>query len=166
MQLNNKYSFISRILLVFLFFTLMLTGCAFWGTSEESEMSQSSANQPYYPKDFREILIPDGLSMNRDNSMYVKTSSFGGGILNFEGRLEVNSLIEFFQNSMPKNGWQLSGSVKSKKSLLIFTKPEKVCMITIAENSFNFNTEVYVYISEKISQANMPFTGTVEESLN
>ncbi|MBI4791267.1 MAG: hypothetical protein HY789_00635 [Deltaproteobacteria bacterium] len=81
--------------------------------------------------------------------MYIKTSSFNGGVLNFEGRIDVISLSDFFEGSMPKNGWRLSGVVKAKNYLLIFTKPDKTCMITISENKLNFNTIVNIYISQE-----------------
>jgi predicted small secreted protein len=135
------------ILLVF----LLLAGCTTYGGrgGDSSQGGNVSSSQPYYPPDFREVLIPDGLNMNRDNSMYIKTSSFNGGVLNFEGRIDVISLSDFFEGSMPKNGWRLSGVVKAKNYLLIFTKPDKTCMITISENKLNFNTIVNIYISQE-----------------
>ena len=104
MQLCKKQSVLLRLLSTLFVFALLLPGCAWLGMDESEEGVQpvEVANQPYYPKDFREILVPDGLVMNRENSMFVKTTSFNGGILNFQGRLEVNSLIDFFENSMPK----------------------------------------------------------------
>lgn len=129
---------------------LLLAGCTMYdGRGGDSSQSGVSSSQPYYPSDFREVLIPDGLNMNRENSMYVKTSSFNGGVLNFEGRIDVISLSDFFEGTMPKNGWKLSGVVKAKNYLLIFTKPDKTCMITISENKLNFNTVVNIYISQE-----------------
>ncbi|MCB2184047.1 MAG: hypothetical protein KQH63_18640 [Desulfobulbaceae bacterium] len=154
MSLFTKQSVISRFFLSCLLLLFFATGCAYFGGDDTEEEMASSVpqSQPYYPKDFKEILIPDGLTMNRENTMFVKTNSFNGGILNFEGRIEVNSLTEFFENSMSKKGWKLSGSVKAQKNLLIFTQPGKTCMITISESKFNINTEVNVYISEEVNQ--------------
>ncbi len=152
----NKQSFHSRFMGAVLLFSLFLGGCAYLNPDKEEKMSAiSAASQPYYPKDFKAILIPDGLVMNRENSMFVKTNSFNGGILHFDGRLEVNSLTEFFENSMPKNGWKQAGSVKAQKNLLIFTKTNQTCMITIAESQFTFKTDVFVYISEDMSSSSM-----------
>ncbi len=132
-----------------LLLTLLLSGCANFGSfgGSDSQQGYADSSQPYYPPDFREVLIPDGLEMNRENSMYVKTSSFNGGVLSFDGRIDVISLSDFFEGSMPKNGWKLVGVVKAKNYLLIFTKPEKTCMITISENKLNFKTVVNIYIA-------------------
>jgi predicted small secreted protein len=146
---QDKQAMFVRFIPILLVF-LLLAGCTtYGGRGGDSSQSGNVSSQPYYPPDFREVLIPDGLNMNRDNSMYIKTSSFNGGVLNFEGRIDVISLSDFFEGSMPKNGWRLSGVVKAKNYLLIFTKPDKTCMITISENKLNFNTIVNIYISQE-----------------
>jgi len=137
------------------FLLLLLAGCAEFGGmgGGGSQEGYSTPSQPYYPSDFREILIPDGLEMNREESMFVKTNSFNGGILTFDGRVDVISLSDFFEGSMPKNGWKLSGVVKAKNYLLIFTKPDKTCMVTISENKLNFKTVVNIYIAQDTESA-------------
>ncbi|MFH1216308.1 MAG: hypothetical protein V1706_07395 [Pseudomonadota bacterium] len=129
-----------------------LSGCTSFPGQQSSDPGMATASaSPFYPKDFRDILLPDGLEMNRDNTMFVKTESFNGGILSYEGRIEVNSLTEYFEKSMPQNGWKLGGSVKSKNVLLIFTKPTKTCMINIGENGLSFKTQVSIYIAQELT---------------
>jgi len=144
---------LKRLLLAVLMIVLVvgLSGCNYFNRSDEEMKPESQVveeNQPFYARDFNDILIPDGLRLDRKNSMHTRSQTFNGGILNYEGRLDVNSLLDFFENSMSKNGWQLAGTVKSDKSLLIFVKANKTCMITVADSKFNLNTEVYFYISE------------------
>lgn len=123
-------------------------------------------NQPYYPTDFNDLLIPGELTWNRDKSMSIRTASFAGGILHFSGRVEINSLTDFFLTSMTKDGWKMTGSVKQKSNLLVFSKKNKASMITISEGDFSLNkTEVYVYITEDIAAENRENTPS-EESFN
>lgn len=137
--------------LVLSVFVLSVQGCTYFDrTDEQGTAALVPESQPFYPRDFNEVLIPDGLMLDRTESMYIKSESFNGGILNYQGRLEMNSLTEFFENTMPQKGWQLSGSVKSASSLLIFTKPEKTCMISITESKLSMNTEIYIYVSENL----------------
>ncbi len=104
----------------------ILTGANSSGDMKQASLSESEeASSPYHPKDFKEILIPNIMEFDRDKSMYIKSKDFNGGVLHFSGRAETNSLITFFENTMPSQGWVLSGSVKTKKSLLIFTKPSQ-----------------------------------------
>jgi hypothetical protein len=144
-----------RIFLSFMSVLMLLTGCmpmgSDQGTSDTGHTSAASAsavsNEPYYPVDFRDLLIPGELEWNREKSVSINTASFTGGILNFSGRVEVNSLTDFFINGMKKDGWEVTGSVKSRDVLLAFIKPQSSCMIKIAEGGTLGKTEVTVYIA-------------------
>lgn len=134
-------------------------------TSTPPDDTAVSKNQPYYPTDFNDLLIPGELSWSREKSMSIRTASFAGGILYFSGHVEINSLTNFFVASMTKDGWKMAGSVKQKRNLLVFTKKYKTTMITISEGDFNIKTEVYVYITEDIA-AELEQNATNVESIN
>ena len=118
------------------------------GSTSEKEVLLT--NQPYYPTDFKDLLIPGELSWDRADSMTIRTGTYAGGILSFSGRLEINSLTDFFLNSMVKNGWQLHGSVKSKDTLLAFIKSKETCLIRIIEIGYGRKTSVSVYITKSL----------------
>jgi len=127
------------------------------GGSEDSTGTTAPAyqateeNQPYYPTEFKDLLIPNELTWNREGSMVIKTDSFAGGILNFSGRVDINSVADFFATSMVKNNWRLSGSVKYKKIMLVFTKPHKTCTIVLSETEFKTKTEANIYITNDLT---------------
>lgn len=104
--------------------------------------------EPYYPSDFRDLLIPGELLWNREKSVTINTASFNGGILNFSGRVEVTSLMEFYTNSMKNDGWTSVGAIRSKNVLLAFTKENSSCMIKIEEGGPLAKTEVNIYIAK------------------
>ncbi len=110
-----------------------------------------SKNEPYFPTNFSDFEVPGELKIDRDNTLFINTSSFTGGVINFVGKIEVDSLTDFFINSMQKNGWRMTGEVRYKNILLAFTKPSKNCMITIFEGDYVAKTKVYVYITEDIA---------------
>ena len=107
------------------------------------------SNEPYYPSDFRDLMVPGELEWNREKSVTINTDSFTGGILNFGGRVEVNSLTEFFINAMKKDGWTAIGTIKAKNVLLAFSKANGSCMIRIDEGGTLGKTEVNIYITHK-----------------
>ena len=138
---------------------LLLSGCADMGLglSQSNEEIAPSAPQaeetpPYYANEFDDLLIPTELSWNREKSMVIRTDSFAGGILNFSGNVDTNSLADFFANTMVKSGWKMAGSAKYKNVLLAFVKPYKTCTITINDNGFGLKTDVFVYITEDITK--------------
>ncbi|MEN8134227.1 MAG: hypothetical protein ABFS18_01655 [Thermodesulfobacteriota bacterium] len=134
----------------------MLGGCLPLNSSEAPanaghDMATTTTTvefEPYYPSDFRDLLIPGELIWSREKSVTLNTDSFNGGILNFSGRVEVTSLMEFFTNSMKNDGWTSVGSLKSKDVLLAFTKDNSSCMIKIIEGGPIGKTEVFIYIAK------------------
>ena len=116
-------------------------------TAPQAQADTAPTYQPYHPDDFEEILIPGELTWNREESMTINTDSFAGGILNFTGRVEINSLTDFFISTMKKNGWTMNGSVKSEDVLLAFTREGGNCMIKIRSGSITKGTNVFVYIN-------------------
>jgi len=139
-----------------------LTGCAQLGLGGSSSSDSTSPAttaaeaQPYYPSEFRDLLVPGELTWNREKSMVIRTDSYAGGVLNFSGKVDINSLSDFFVRSMDRNGWKLAGSIKYKQVLLAFTKPAKTCTITIADSDFKLKTEVNIYITEDLIKRDAP----------
>lgn len=117
--------------------------------AEQAEGGQSSATTPYYPSGLQDIQLPTGLEPDNDRSLYIDTKSFSGGVRSFTGRIEINSLTDYFKSSMPNHGWDLGGSALYKNVLLAFTKPGKTCMIVISRDAFTLKTVADIYLHEE-----------------
>lgn len=160
---------------------LLLGGCAgkelpFYKYEGDSLPAKEAANQTGAEKlqprnissplaDFDDILIPQGLEWDRENSMAVRTESFAGGTMKLTGRVEVDSLSGYFSGAMVEKGWKMVGSVQYRNVMLVFTKPNKTCTITIFEPDFSAKTEVYIYITDDISRRQGFQTPFGEETL-
>ena len=133
-----------------LFVSLQLTGCSTLQHPSNSANGQrsSSAMPPYFPSGVTDVQIPAELELSRDDSMFINTSSYNGGILAFEGRVDVESVADFFLTTMQKNGWKMAGSIRYKNILMAFVKPNKSCIIKIFDTGLAFKTKVNVYYTE------------------
>ncbi len=134
---------------------LGLTGCAKMHTSNTASTDSnnatataSSANEPYFPTNFNDFEVPGELKLDSKHTMFINTTSFKGGIVAFDGRVEKTSLADFFINSMQKNNWRLTGEIRYDSILLSFTKPNKNCMISIYDDPYGYKTKVNVYMTE------------------
>lgn len=134
---------------------LITSGCGkknLWPQQTDDQMDETEVeNMPYYANDFNDILVPNELRWDREGSMAMRTESFAGGVMRFVGRVEVNSLADFFVNTMAKNKWKMVGSAKYKNVLLAFTKPNKTAMITIFESDLSSKTTVQIYVTDDIT---------------
>lgn len=130
---------------------VLLAGCNGVNLGQNANQDGgTNTSQSYFPTKFRDFEVPNELKVDRDKTLFINTSSFNGGIVSLSGRLEVESLSDFFNQSMQKNGWKLTGEAHYKNNLLAFSKPNKNCMITIHAGEFGGSTKVYAYITEDL----------------
>jgi hypothetical protein len=139
---------------------ILLPGCGTTTTLKDASSSGESTDvkllKPqslpvYY--DFEDISIPPELTLDKEKSFIYETSALKTGILVFKGRIDVSSLVAFFQENMKKNNWVFINSFKYKGYILNFQKEDKSCLITLYDRAFNTIVEVRVG----------PLHGTVEK---
>ena len=100
-------------------------------TPKEGEPAQRSMGKYYH---FEDVLVPGELNFKPDDSFIYETPRFKAGILIFtKWRLDVDSLIDFFNTYMEKDNWKMVNSFRGKESFLNFSKPDKTCSIKIIE---------------------------------
>ncbi len=137
-----------------LFFALTLNGCVFGlgGSDEGLEAAAPEVtSQPFYHYSYRQILLPFGLELDKKESFFVDTDSFTGGHLRYIGQLEIESLAEFFINTMPKNKWKKVYSSVSGRMLQAYSREGRTCIIKITET--NFKTYVDIFVSDIVGNA-------------
>ena len=147
----SKWKTLVSCVIYFAVIGLGLTGCAGMhadSTKTAAQNSEAAKNEPYFPTNFNDFEVPGELKLDSKHTMFINTASFTGGIIALEGRVEINSLSDFFIDSMQKNNWQLTGEVRYNNILLAFTKPNKNCLISIYSDAYGYNTKVTVYITE------------------
>jgi hypothetical protein len=140
----------SLVALVVLFFLAQwaLVGCAYFSPKEGGTASSETALKASF-SGFEDVLIPSDLSVDRKKSQVYSAGKAKVGLLTFKGRVEPDSLADFFQNNLPRNGWKLMTNLKDRDQTLIFLKDDRVCMISISEAWWNTVCEVRVGLVEK-----------------
>jgi hypothetical protein len=104
---------------------------------------KNDKNAPLY-YDFGDVLVPRELKLDVDSSFVYNTSGFTAGILAFKSRAELNSMVDFFENNMAKDNWQKIGTFKSPRTLLLFQKQNRWCVINITDRKFDTLVEIWV----------------------
>lgn len=146
-----------------LFLSLGVSGCVFGLGSSSDEgalaaqpLSPEETSQPFYHYSYRQILLPFGLELDKKESFFVDTDSFIGGHLRYSGKLEIESLAEFFINTMPKNKWKKVYSSVSGRMLQAYAREGRTCIIKITES--NFKTYVDIFVSDVVGNAKSDFS--------
>ena len=152
--IRQKRNFLAFIGIGAVFF-LIISGCAGGKTKKSVPGSQVTAPKDKGPSplyyDFGDVLIPNELKVNKKASFVYKTSGFSAGVLALSGRVEISSLFAFFESNMQKDNWRDMGSFKSPRTIMLFQKENRWCMINITEK--DFKTYVEVWVAPTISEA-------------
>lgn len=140
---NIKSSLNIMVVVVLAFF---IFGCSDHMFSKVPEGS-SPADQPKSKKttavyyDFEDILIPMELSIVNDRTVIISSPGFTSGILTLKGRVERQSLFNFFSNNMQKDNWAVLSQIKSPgTTIMVFQKSARTAVITIRDE------HLYTYI--------------------
>jgi hypothetical protein len=117
-------------------------------TATPSTPAPSAASSPSAPRplfyDFPDIPTPQELDLQSKESYVVQSGSIKTGILTLRGRVDLNSLISFFQMALPRENWKPKGAFRYQRSVLIFEKPDRICVIRLYEGMIYTYVEIFV----------------------
>jgi len=124
----------------------MVNGCAHSNKGAEGvgteAQGQGFAPPIYY--DFGDVRLPEELKVDDEDSFVYRTPGFSAGVLVLEGRVELYSLIAFFENSMASDNWKFISSFKSPRTMMLFHKEARWCVINITEKNLKTLVEIWV----------------------
>ncbi len=124
-------------------------------TIHSDSVTQKSETASFY-YDFDDILIPREMKLQHKLSFVFEGPHVKTGVLVFKGRVDPVSLTTFFINNMMKDGWQLSSSFKYRRTILVFTKPDRDCIINIIDDRLSTSMEIWIAPKEPGGQASPP----------
>ncbi|RLJ01177.1 MAG: hypothetical protein DRP08_05900 [Candidatus Aenigmatarchaeota archaeon] len=138
----------------------LMAGCSTLPSERGSSKSYEANRQKdktgplYY--DFGDVLIPRELKVDRKSSFIYTTSGFSAGVLVLKGRVELGSLISFFEKNMAKDNWRLISSFKSSRTMILFQKQNRWCVINITES---MSTRIEIWVAPTMNE---PVTGLLK----
>ncbi len=122
-------------------FALSALGCASalsgYGKSEQKK------DVPMY-MDFGDVMVPKELKVVKEQTFIYRTAGHTSGVLTLKGSVEMNSLIAFFENNMSKDNWNKISEFKSPRTVLLFQKENRYCVINIVEGAYESVVEIWV----------------------
>ena len=144
MKKLSGYVFGLKIVGIVVVVTLFFVACSSTPkTTDGSEAREKDdKNAPLY-YDFDDVLVPRELKLNTKASFVYQTSGLTAGVLVFTSKVDRSSLIQFFENNMAKDNWQPVSSFKSPRTLMIFQKENRWCVINVTDNKWDTLVEIW-----------------------
>ena len=160
--MEKKMQIMPRLMLLLLpFFLISCSGKMFGGGNDASDPQVTAKGSANYYYDFDDILVPRAMELQPRSSFVVETPGVKAGVLVFRGRVDAVSLTSFFANNMLKDGWQMSSAFRYQRAIMVFTKPDRDCIINIQDGRFTTTMEIWIAPKGNIAAA----TGRQERTL-
>jgi hypothetical protein len=139
---------------------LLSTGCQGWlgrGGTAPPEAPPPSAEEEGLPGSgregaadvpkfyyFEDVPTPSEMDLVKDESLVFQSGDNKTGILILSGRVEPTSLYDFFKAALENEGWNLEAGFHSVRSVMIFKKPDKYCVVNVYEGTLSTRVEIYM----------------------
>jgi hypothetical protein len=137
---------VAGVLTLLVIFTLF-AGCARLkrgrAKTEKQAATETKTPEPLY-YDFEDVLVPSELKLDKKKSFVYHAPGFTAGVLVLTGRVEMDSVIKFFENNMAKDNWQLLSVFKSPRTMMFFNKANRTCVINMTERQFRAEIEIWL----------------------
>jgi hypothetical protein len=144
-RIQPKFNF--RGLVIVLIAVCVLSGCSAFqkkgDTAAQTSGDQKKEETPSY-YDFGDVPVPPQLQLNAKSSFVYQTTGFSAGVLVLKGSVELGSLIDFFENNMARDNWRAVSTFKSPRTLLLFQKENRWCVINITDDQYSTHVEIWV----------------------
>jgi hypothetical protein len=134
MKFFPKLLFLSTICYLL---TTALSGCS---------TASNSRIEPQAILKFSDIPIPAGLKPLPQTSYSFKNAGVRVAVLKYQGKANIDQLINFFKEQMPMYNWNLINIIEYGQRLLNFERDNETCIITIQVAGF-WNEDALVTIS-------------------
>ena len=95
-------------------------------------------------REFDDVMIPRDMEIDKDASAVYNRDGMTVGILRMAGRVEVGSLMRYFQNNMSNDGWRQVAMLRGQQSLMAFQKAGRMAVIAIEDANSMTYTDVWV----------------------
>jgi hypothetical protein len=111
-------------------------------TGEGAKVRDEGPVPVYY--DFDDVLVPSELKIDKKASFVYATPNFASGVLVMDGYVDADSLVAFFKENMAKDGWFLRSSFRYRRTILVYQKGNRDCLITIVDELTRTHVEIWV----------------------
>ena len=133
------------IITVALIVLVAVAGCSSLQKDKKSSPAPAPQQEPlgsYH--EFEDVLIPKEMELDTKSSFVFETPQYKTGILVYEGRVEAVSLSNFIEKNMIQDNWRMRSKIKYNRTILVFEKPDRDCIVNIEDATFKTVLEVIV----------------------
>jgi len=117
-----------KLLLLFLVLTCACLGCA--GLRKQPSINESVL-EPQAMLKFSDVPVPTGFKMLLRESYSFQSGGVRVGLLKYQGKANVEQVINFYRDQMPMYNWNLLNIIEFNERLLNFDRENETCIVSL-----------------------------------
>jgi hypothetical protein len=95
-------------------------------------------------REFPDVPIPKELTLDEKESFLYMTPGLATGLMVYNGNVDYDSLVHFFNDTLAAHGWRIRATLKYPRTMLFYQKENRVCLITMRTTTLNVHVEIWV----------------------
>jgi hypothetical protein len=119
---------------------LLLSACALFEKGPAKPEPQRLPDQ----REFDDVMVPRDMDIDREASAIYRRDGASIGILRMSGRIDLSSLMRYFQNNLGNEGWRQVSVMRAPQSLMVFQKANRMAVIALSEDSLTTYADIWV----------------------
>lgn len=129
---DSKVVFVCLYLCIFVFL-----GCGSLPKRDESASRTSSLLEPSATLKFSDVPVPAGFRFAPQESYSFESSGVRVGVLKYQGKADVEQVMNFYKEQMPMYNWSLLNVVEYGDRLINFERENETCIVTLSSKGNN-----------------------------
>ncbi len=119
-----------KLIFVFLFIAFGFCGCVSTSQKNQQAMNQGLL-EPQAMLKFTDVPVPVGFKMLLRESYSFQSGGVRVGLLKYQGKANVDQVINFYKEQMPMYNWNLLNIVEFNERMLNFDRDTETCIISL-----------------------------------
>ena len=152
----RRKTFLLSIKFACMLVLIWVAGCSKIISARAPESGEKGTTPVITIREFPDVPIPKELDLDENESFVYMSPNFATGLLVYDGNVDYDSLVTFFDKSLTQNGWILRASLKYPRTLLFYQKQTSICLITMKATTLNLRVEIWVAPLETLSYEAIP----------
>jgi hypothetical protein len=123
------------------YWVIGLSGCA--GVSKKDRVPTNEALlEPQAMLKFSDVPIPVAFKSLTQDSYTFESAGIRVGILKYQGKADVEQVVNFYKDQMPLYNWNLLNVIEYGERLLNFEREQETCIIRILPKGNNITLTI------------------------
>ena len=121
----------------------LLAGCTTISNRDQG-MSNSNLLEPQTKMKFSDLPVPGGFKLLAQESYSFEAGGVRVGLLKYQGKADVDQVINFYKEQMAMYNWELLNVVEFGQRLMNFDRESESCIITLFPKGKNITIAISV----------------------